>query len=414
MWSRRGAVGPYEWSLISVAGEASDPAAVATTWLEENGYDVAEESRELLGPYLASGMNLIAFKLQKNASAGAIRPVTLKFDMTNAQGVAMHSPMIPMKLTAVAAQEDMGVMVFHAGASQAVPMNYRSLELNEAAINWFNPQSTYGEVINMAADEAEGHGFVTERAGAMSEFALWPSFGNTAETYFEGLVGGSSNVDLATFFSNIQRFVGWSGFEDVVDEYVELNGLSRQAFLDCVSCNLDTVSLKDSDGMAQAMLDNVIRPAKATFDEMKTRPYLTRMYTTLSAEEMTIDPVFGFNADLPDVSNQHVAQGMVHCNLFTNIADADWDITLPQGGVVRGAGRQWPYSLDDQPATFEISQQGRSGEPELISSNRDVISGLLTAEGAAGSCSCTLPTKKELPALAGLMCLILLYSRRRR
>src|SRR5205823_14158245 len=34
-------------------------------------------------------------------------------------------------------------------------------------------------------------------------------------------------------------------------------------------------------------------------------PYLTRVYTRISPEDMTIDPVFRFNASLPDVSNVH-------------------------------------------------------------------------------------------------------------
>jgi hypothetical protein len=34
-------------------------------------------------------------------------------------------------------------------------------------------------------------------------------------------------------------------------------------------------------------------------------PYVTRFYGQLSPEEMTVDPVFDFNGQLPDVSNIH-------------------------------------------------------------------------------------------------------------
>ena len=46
-----------------------------------------------------------------------------------------------------------------------MPANYKALELNEALINWFNPMSTYNDVVSAAADEAGGQGFVTELAG---------------------------------------------------------------------------------------------------------------------------------------------------------------------------------------------------------------------------------------------------------
>ena len=34
-------------------------------------------------------------------------------------------------------------------------------------------------------------------------------------------------------------------------------------------------------------------------------PYLTRVYTEISPEEMTVDPTFRYNENLPDVSNVH-------------------------------------------------------------------------------------------------------------
>ena len=58
----------------------------------------------------------------------------------------------------------MGLMVFVAADERAVPVNYPSLELNDAAIDWFNPNVSYPNVVNLAADEAGGQGFVTEFA----------------------------------------------------------------------------------------------------------------------------------------------------------------------------------------------------------------------------------------------------------
>jgi hypothetical protein len=37
-------------------------------------------------------------------------------------------------------------------------------------------------------------------------------------------------------------------------------------------------------------------------------PYLTRLTTVLSPEEMTIDPVFDYDSSLPDVDNNHTIE----------------------------------------------------------------------------------------------------------
>ena len=110
----------------------------------------------MLRPYLRDGLNLLAFKLTKTEMAGSIRPVFLTYDSDH--------PMIPIRPTAVAANDDMGILVWVLGASRAVPTNYKTLELNEAMIDWFNPTMSYNDVVIAAADEAGGQGFVTELA----------------------------------------------------------------------------------------------------------------------------------------------------------------------------------------------------------------------------------------------------------
>jgi hypothetical protein len=122
-----GLVGSFEWAVISLNPELPAPADAAVAWLESNEYDVPEGARGLLGPYLDDGMYLLALRLQKGANAGSIRPIVLSYDATR--------PMIPIKLTAVAANDDMGVLTWVLADQQAVPQNYYALELNEARIN---------------------------------------------------------------------------------------------------------------------------------------------------------------------------------------------------------------------------------------------------------------------------------------
>jgi hypothetical protein len=75
-------------------------------------------------------------------------------------------PMIPIRPTAVAANDDMGILVWVLGSGRAVPTNYKTLELNEAVLDWFNPSMVYNDVVVAAADEAGGQGFVTEHGRA--------------------------------------------------------------------------------------------------------------------------------------------------------------------------------------------------------------------------------------------------------
>ena len=151
-----GSVGPYDYQVIMVNPANSDPAMVAIEWLTANGYDVGALGPDVLRPYLRDNLNLLAFKLSKNKMAGSIRPVMLTYNSDH--------PMIPIRPTAVAANDDMGILVWVLGSGRAVPTNYKTLELNEAVIDWFNPAMVYNDVVAAAADEAGGQGFVTELA----------------------------------------------------------------------------------------------------------------------------------------------------------------------------------------------------------------------------------------------------------
>ncbi|HEY6077486.1 MAG TPA: DUF2330 domain-containing protein, partial [Polyangiaceae bacterium] len=115
-----GLVGSFEWTVISLDPALEDPADAAVTWLGENGYDVPQGAPGLLGPYLDDGLYLLALRLKKGADAGSIRPIVLTY--------SADKPMIPIKLTAVAANENMGVMTWLLGEAQAVPENYYALE----------------------------------------------------------------------------------------------------------------------------------------------------------------------------------------------------------------------------------------------------------------------------------------------
>src|SRR5262249_54275280 len=62
------------------------------------------------------------------------------------------------------------------------------------------------------------------------------------------------------------------------------------------------------------LTDRIVTPTRDAGALLRQYPYLTRLYTTLSPEDMNLDPVFSFNPGLPDVSNVHLADLTVACD----------------------------------------------------------------------------------------------------
>jgi hypothetical protein len=364
-----GVVGAFEWAVISLDASLTDPADAAVTWLTTNGYDVPKGSAGLLGPYLQDGLYLLALKLTKGADAGSIRPIVLTYQGSEAS--------IPVKLTAVAANPDMGVLTWLLGPSRAVPKNYLSLELNEARINWFNAASTYNSVVIEAADDAGGQGFVTEFAGPTSALGSVVWTPNDQQTWmsFQTRIYGSFDEFFQVAYG---QYGAWDGFWDATRAAVTLPaGLAFEDFKLCPNCYAGQIQFSPATYMA-ALEKSVIQPMKLVQNLIDAHPELTRMYTTLSAEEMTLDPLFTFNADLDDVSNLHTAERVIECqpNLFQT--EAPWRIELPQGGVVHGtatdaANRLWPSGLNGLPPNSRIVRTGASGSGKVIEDNSGPI-----------------------------------------
>ncbi len=386
-----GNAGPYDYQIISVNPALDDPADVAIEWLTENGYDIGELGPDVLRPYLESEMNLVAFRLGKTSSTGSIRPIMLTYES--------EQPFIPIRPTAVAANEDMGVKVWVLGSARAIPQNYLHLEINEALINWFNPNSNYNDVIIAAADEAGGHGFVTEQAGAAGAFTD-VIYNPNDESRWEQLRTGqfASMQDFLT--TAVNYFGGYDGFLDVLrDDAVPLReGATAEQFAACTSCYFDTnvavrneaypstefdpetdplLSMNVSDFLAKVD-ELVISPLANTAALFQENSNVTRMYTTLSPDEMTVDPSFTFNAELEDVSNQHVAIQTMQCI----DGGPGWLVDLPQGMTIEGDGSVWPIDFDSgMPANLRVLQLSNSGGGVSISDNAEEIGGLLVDLG---------------------------------
>lgn len=375
-----GEVGNFDYAVISVDGNVSDPAGPAVDWLHQNGYDVTPEGVALLGPYLADGMHLLALRLTKGSDTGSIRPIEITYKA--------DAPMIPIKLTAVAATQDMGVLTWALSNARAVPFNYNSLELNEARINWFNAASNYNQVVTEAADAAGGQGFVTEYAGPSSQLAR-PVWSEVAERSWQedfavnGRFGSLSPDQLFQFLE--QTYSTWSGFWDAVRKVVTLPpGVSFDDFRSCSYCRRQGLSF-DPNQLHAALDADVIEPVRRFQRLIDRTGYMTRLYTTLSAAEMIVDPVFRFNPDLPDVSNQHVARRVTECRSDLYDSEAPWRIEFGNGSILRGAPGSaglWPGAVAAQPANQRVLMLSTSGEGRVVQDNGDQIASNLVEYNA--------------------------------
>ncbi|HEY0464696.1 MAG TPA: DUF2330 domain-containing protein [Polyangiaceae bacterium] len=371
-----GVVGAFQWTVISLDKTLVDPAEAAEQWLKENGYDVPSSAPALLGPYLKEGLFLLALRLTKGADSGSIRPIVLTY-----QG---SQPSIPVKLTAVAANDDMGVLTWVLGKSRAVPANYLSLELNEARINWFNAAGNYNTVVSEAANDAGGQGFVTELAGPTDSLAgrIWTS---PDQANWDELLR-SSGLDGTTFFRRALSLFGqWDGFWDATRISVTSpENPSLDALKACPACY--TIQVSSADYLAQ--LDKlVVTPVKRVQNLIDAHPLITRLYTTLSANEMTLDPLFSFNHDLPNLSNVHSAERVIACNPGVYQSEAPWHVELPQGGTVWGStsAAVWPTELASLPPNRVITRAADSGPGKVVEDNSATIASELARHNAGKS-----------------------------
>ncbi len=394
-----GSVGPYDFVVIEPDASYEEVGDVVVEWLTEEGYDVVppggnpDDISALLGGYLRGGMNLIAFRLTKGNSAGTIRPIRITYES--------DQPMIPIRPTAVAANDDMGVMVWVLGESRAVPVNYKSLELNQALINWLNGGRNYNQVVVAAANEAGGQGFVAERAGPSSDYDNVVILEFERDDWEALRMSAASLTPSELLDESSWRFGAWDGYSELIERFPR-TGFDTRAFID-------------------ALGEEVVEPMIATQELLSSRPYVTRLYTTLSAPEMDLDPLFDFNPDLPPVSNIHTARRVIECHRSIYQSEAPSRFHLEDGRVVRvSAGAQWPFLVGGQdapPANAAVLALTTSGPGTVVQDNSEAIDEALQLHNAtvpSAGCGCgVVAPGSHLATWASLALFVLLMRRRR-
>ena len=116
----RRSVGAFEVSILSGS------AAAVEQWLVANNFLPDQEAPAIVDEYASRGYVFAAIKLAAGADLKELHPLVVKYRGSE--------PCVPLKLTAIAAQEDMAVRAFFLGQRRAVPIGaYRHVSLNFGA-----------------------------------------------------------------------------------------------------------------------------------------------------------------------------------------------------------------------------------------------------------------------------------------
>jgi len=349
-------------------------------WLGDNGFQQDPAAEPILGEYLDEGHLFVAFRLTTDAEASEIHPIVLRMPTTE--------PCVPIRLTRIAAEEDMDIRAFFLADGRVSSLNWRHVTLNSLKLDWMGLGANYREVVTMAVDEsgADGHAWVTEYAG--------PSIAVVSSDSLPGSTWDAVSFETATAAEAVQLLVDqelWGyppGTGDcgplhplvgpLVASYliappdVPLSYLCENpsAFADAV----DPLAW-DGPAFADGLQTRVIDPRAHAVELLDTWPYLTRLYTTISPGEMTEDPMFHPTPGLPDVTDL-LRSGTV--NIF---CDGDTSFSLPDGRLVALLDSStWPdIAPEDMPWVETIEYLPADGAPAVEVDNRELIQGLLDA-----------------------------------
>jgi hypothetical protein len=307
------AVGSFEVTVLQ-GGTAQE----ITDWLTSNGYAMPPETPQLLQSYVAKSFLFVAVKLTGGAGIDEIHPLVVRYPGTE--------PCVPLELTKVAAVEDMGVRTFFLGSDRIVPKNYKHVALNPLMINWLNLATNYDEVISHAVDNpvADGHAFVTEYAGPSNVV----SNGGLVSQQWSGQPFVGADVMSVIDLLKAQGFISFCGGAQctfthplilpLLRTYVPAPaGVDEGAFYECMKCyasKVDKTAWGDGTGFAVALEERVIVPGRRAADLLMAHPYLTRMFTTISPAEMTVDPTFEARTGLPDVGFSQTGTQRTRCD----------------------------------------------------------------------------------------------------
>jgi len=395
-----GSVGPFEYKVVD-----SDDSQALFTWLNDNGYDQPPTAKPIIKRYTDQGFVFVALRLQKDADTGEIQPIVLEYESPT-------MACVPLRLTSIAATDDMPITAWIVSEARAVPMNFFHVVLNASAYDWLNCaqpvdsggsfwcgfggnnadcRQSYIDLVTQATDAVNGHGFVTEYAGTTSimDDALYTQGRfdldklrtiTDPELYLSELLSqGFPRTPLMQEI--IRNYIPKPDESTLPDECKDDNAFYNWNMQYCLT--FMPADWTFEPGLFTDDLENrIVQPlvdAQGIFD---AHGYMTRLFSTASPDEMDRDPLFSFNPNLPDVSNVHRVTATATCKPGTT-NDVAWvDLTFQDGSSRRVAGNfeqcggyepTADSGTSSRPALARIQVMNESGAPTEVAFDEEEI-----------------------------------------
>jgi hypothetical protein len=380
----RGFAGAFEYVTLT-----GDSVQEIVDWLDMNGYAQDPDAPPILEEYLQDDFVFVAVKLQAGAEVEEIHPLAIRYAGTE--------PCIPIRLTRIAAVDDMAIRALFLGEQRVAPMNWVHVAINHSRLDWANSAAiSYPGLVGAAIDEAGGRGFVTEYAGtpaivstSLLSDPLWNAGAFEAiepvdvvdELTSQGLMDCAEGTCV---FLHVQ-------VEPLLRNYLPApDGIEEQEFWTCLSCyvdQIDPVAWSAQPGFAAELAERITVPGQHAVDMLSASTQLTRLYTLLSPHEMTEDPTFHVTDALPSVDNN------VTATRFNDCSGGPSYFELPDGRTVALIDAITMPQLDGNPAALRIEQIPMTGPAQIEVDNAATIDTLLDEwndsqlEGPEADCS---------------------------
>lgn len=155
----RGTTTNYDYVVLG-----AERTQALVTWLQENQFNVSDNMTPVMDAYNApadgdAGMRFLAIRLRDGRDNSDIAPLRFTYRAPN--------PVIPIQLTAVAAQPQMGILVYIAATRPYTPGNYGVLQpMPSQILVDAQYRTNYFDWVARIADEARGQRFISEYIGA--------------------------------------------------------------------------------------------------------------------------------------------------------------------------------------------------------------------------------------------------------
>lgn len=329
-------VGPYDVVVL----EGVDTASI-NTWLTDNAYLFPPEAVAALDPYVADAFKFVVLRMRKPPpgdefpTTGELVPLVLRYPN--------GEPCIPIRLTAIATVPDMPITAYFLADGDVHPSNYLETEVPDELGFWRNP-NTYWLALSDEVDLAGGHAFVAEYRGPVPPIPL-------ATVAVDDL---AAYTDPLTFFPALLTR-GLQTDPKLLDVMLRQlpppDGVEAATFYNCLGFGCHTYDAYlatvpfDSVAFVADLDRTIVQPVRDAAELLTRYSRLTRLTTTISAEEMNLDPTFRVDPTMRDVHNVRRATLVSLCS--ATYARGDAPIELRTRGGVRA---EWqpgtPYPGD--------------------------------------------------------------------